>query len=104
MKLTGDHTFHKGEGQPSRILTGIRPASGSGKDLSNTSWERIAIELLTMVKLNLYLDFLVKNDFMHFISHPKMITRHNLAVFDKFLSKVFEKYQVETDFHMMKPE
>jgi len=104
LKTTGDHTFHKGEGQPSRVLKGIRPASSNGKDLSTTSWERIAVELLTIVKLRTYLSYFEKNSFMHFISHPKMITGHNLAVFDKFLSKVFNKYAIETDFHMMKPE
>jgi len=103
-KLTDDHTFHKGEGQPSRILSNVTPANHQGKNLSNSQWERIAIELLTIVKLPLYLRFMEKNHYMHFISHPKMITNHNLSIFDKFLEKVFNKYSIETDFHMMNPQ
>lgn len=37
-KLKGDHTFNKGEGQPSRILNGIKPVSDKGHDLSDTHW------------------------------------------------------------------
>ena len=101
MKITKDHTFHKGEGQPSRILNNVSPVNSGGKDLSNSNWERVAVELLTIVKLPLYLSFMEKHDYMHFISHPKMISNHNLSVFDKFLGKVFNKYTIETDFHLM---
>jgi len=59
--------------------------------------------LRTIVKLGNYLRFLENSQYMHFISHPKMITNHNLAIFDKFLEKVFHKYSVETNFHLMIP-
>jgi len=100
-KITGDHTFNKGEGQPSRVLNNVKPAIPEGKDLSNSHWERVAVELLTSVKLNSYLEFLDLNNYMHFISHPKMITNHNLSVFEKFLKKSFNKYSIVTDFHKM---
>ncbi|MBL0340392.1 MAG: hypothetical protein IPP71_05360 [Bacteroidetes bacterium] len=103
-KLFSEHTFHKGEGQPSRIVVGKSPASSKGSDLSNSVWERISVELLTSVKLNIYRSFWEKNEYMHFISHPKMITGHNLTVFNKFLNSAFEKYSVETDFYKMLPE
>lgn len=103
-KFFGEHTFNKGEGQPSRVMSGKNPASADGHDLSDKIWERISIELLTSVKLGLYMKFLESNKYMHFISHPKMITDHNLAVFNKFLKAAFEKYSIETDFHKMLPE
>jgi hypothetical protein len=103
-KIKGDHTFNKGEGQPSRILNGIKPVSDKGHDLSDTHWERISVELLTAVKMSAYKNFLDQNKYMHFISHPKMITNHNLVVFDNFLDWAFEKYSVSTDFHSMLPE
>jgi hypothetical protein len=103
-KVFKDHTFLRGEGQPSRVITGNKPSSSVGSDLSNTVWERISVELLTAVKLNSYQEFLDKNRYMHFISHPKMINNHNLTVFNKFLKVAFEKYSVETDFYNMLPE
>ncbi len=103
MKITRDHTFHKGEGQPSRILDDVSPAVATGKDISSSQSERVAIELLTGVKLGNYLRFLDEHAYMHFISHPKMITGHNLSMFDAFMKKATEKYQVETDFHKMIP-
>ncbi len=102
-KLLGDHTFHKGEGQPSKEIAGLNPVSAEGRNLGDSQWERVAVELLTSVKLGSYLSFMDRHHYMHFISHPKMITRHNLKVFDKFLKKVFNKYRVETDFHRMIP-
>jgi hypothetical protein len=101
--LTGDHTFLKGEGQPSVEIHGLNPVSPHGKHLGTSSWERVSVELLTSVKLNCYLDFLKNHPFMHFISHPKMVTAHNLYVFDKFLYKAFDQYEIETDFRNMIP-
>ncbi len=103
MKLTRDHTFHKGEGQPSRILENVSPASPEGNDISNSQSERVAIELLTRVKLKIYLRFLDEHAYMHFISHPKMITCHNLTMFNRFMKKANELYRLETDFLKMIP-
>jgi hypothetical protein len=102
-KLMGDQSFKRGEGQPSRILSGKKPSLSTGHDLANPGKERICVEIMSAVKLRLYLKFLDENPYMHFISHPKMITGHNLSVFNKFLDKAFEKYTVETDFHKMIP-
>ena len=98
-----DHTFENGVGQEAKEIKGVIPANSNGKNIANSDWERISIELMTVVKLGNYLRFLENSQYMHFISHPKMITNHNLAIFDKFLEKVFHKYSVETDFHLMIP-
>lgn len=102
-KLMNDHTFNRGIGQESKELPGFTPALPSGKNLGNSRWERISVELINSVKLTQYLRFLEKHPYMHFISHPKMITIHNLSIFDKFLEKAFKKYSIETDFHLMNP-
>ncbi len=104
MKITNDHTFHKGEGQPSRIMNDIKPASARGKNIAEPGNERVAIELLTLVKLNAYNKFIEENNYMHFISHPKMITAHNMSVFNKFLEKASKNYTIESDFHKMLPQ
>jgi hypothetical protein len=100
-KLSKDHTFQRGEGQSATDLNGIMPSLNSGKELTNSSWERIAEQLMTMPKFSSYFHFFQNNSYMHFISHPKMINNHNLLQFDKFLEKVFDKYSVETDFQLM---
>lgn len=101
VRLLNDHTFLKGQGQQSVNKDGSTPKKSVGIELGNPEYERLAIELMTAVKLPLYLRFIKDETYMHLISHPKMITRHNLKVFDKFLEKVLEKYSVETDFHNM---
>ncbi|MBS1764870.1 MAG: hypothetical protein JSS90_07900 [Bacteroidetes bacterium] len=98
-KLTGDHSFNRGEGQIAvKIDPSLVKPQTTGHDILNSSWERVAIELMSQVKLPAYKDFLRQNDYMHFISHPKMLNKHNIRIFDKFLSFATENYQVETDF------
>ncbi|HEV7232540.1 MAG TPA: hypothetical protein VGO45_14480 [Bacteroidia bacterium] len=63
--------------------------------------EMISMELLTRAKLDAYFGFIESNNYMHFISHPKMLSQHNLVAFKLFLSKVTVKYKLETDFRKM---
>lgn len=100
-KIKGDHTFNRGCGQIAEKGDMQKPVSVQGHDILSSTKERIAVELLTMIKLPAYLKFLDVNDYMHFISHPKMLTQHNLKMFDKFLRKVNSKYEIETDFRKM---
>lgn len=60
--------------------------------------EMVAIELLTKVKLTYYKKFLKKNDYMHFISHPKMFSNHNLKIVEAFLKFACKEYTLQTDF------
>lgn len=64
---------------------------------SNTR-EMISIELLTKVKLKHYRKFINNNRYMHFISHPKMLSMHNIQSFDDFLRSAASKYTLITDF------
>jgi hypothetical protein len=100
-RLPGDHRDRRGEGQPSRELSGMHPVNPGGHDLSHPGRERISVEDLTPVKLPSYLKFFGEQSYMHFISHPKMVTGFNLIAFKKFLQKVFDNYKIETDFHKM---
>lgn len=63
--------------------------------------EMVSIELLTVLKRRIYLNYLDNNDFIHFISHPKMINEHNLHNFDKFLKYARKKYKLNTDYIKM---
>jgi hypothetical protein len=80
------------------------PVSGKGKDINTSNWERVAVELLTMVKAGQYKEYFSNHSYMHFISHPKMINNHNLSEFDKFLRFAFNNYRIETDFMKMIPK
>jgi hypothetical protein len=102
-KIKKDHTFNRGSGQPSHNLPNMKPTSSKGIELGTGNMERIAVESLTTLKLNAYLDHLNKGSYMHFLSHPKMITKHNLEVFAEFLRKAFKRHDIETDFMKMKP-
>lgn len=97
-KLLNDHTFHKGSGQSPVELINEKPISTDAVKLGDPPTERVAIELLSSIKLNHYLRYLEKKDYMMFISHPKMITHHSMKIFDKFLHIVNQKYSLITDF------
>ncbi len=99
--LPGDHRHRRGEGQPSRDINGIHPTNPGGHNLSLPGKERISVEDLTKIKLGSYLNFINENSYMHFISHPKMVTDFNLSAFKGFLEKIFNRYKIETDFHKM---
>ncbi|HTA81633.1 MAG TPA: hypothetical protein VK783_01775 [Bacteroidia bacterium] len=87
---TGDRTY--GDGQS--IVTETVEQSGK-------KGEMVSVELLNKVKLSLYLKFLEKNNYMHFIAHPKMLTDHNINTFVRFLEKTLKLYIVETDIRKM---
>lgn len=101
-KLFKDHTFNRGEGQiATKLDTDLFKPATSGHNIMESNWERVAIELLSSVKLGDYLNFFDNKNYMHFISHPKMLTHHNINMFDAFLKSVYSKYKVETDFKKM---
>jgi peptidoglycan/xylan/chitin deacetylase (PgdA/CDA1 family) len=66
--------------------------------------EMVSVELLNSVKLPQYLKFLSANNYMQFISHPKMLSAHNIDTFARFLKKAFALYSIQTDFEKMLPE
>lgn len=70
------------------------------KQTKNT--EMISLDLLNSAKLNCYKSYITNNNYMHWISHPKMFTRHGLKIFDKFMSYLDMNFEKETDFIKMK--
>lgn len=69
------------------------------KDLiGSENREMISLELLTTIKMPYYKAFLKNNDYMHFISHPKMLSEHNLKCFNDFLKYGCTKFHLQTDF------
>ena len=99
--ISGDHTFGKGQGHASiNDNSDDRPES-NGFLMGSSHEERIAIELMSPIKQHLYDKFWKHSDFMHFISHPKMITNNHFKCFKKFLASTYSNYNVESDFKNM---
>lgn len=66
--------------------------------LGSANREMACIESLNKVSAGVYRKFLDTHNYMHFISHPKMLSLHNLQTFDNFLRRASKKYILETDF------
>lgn len=56
--------------------------------------EMISIDILNIAKLNTYKKFIKNNHYMHFISHPKMLTRHGLKTLDYFLKFAHSNFEI----------
>jgi hypothetical protein len=69
--------------------------------LGSENEEMLSVELLTKVKLPHYKRFLRNNNYMHFISHPKMLSLHNINCFGQFLKWAKKQYILQTDFSVV---
>ncbi len=65
---------------------------------SNENIEMTSIELLTIPKLKIYKKFTINNSYIHFITHPKMLDRHNIFCFEKYLKFLLKNFKTETDY------
>lgn len=65
--------------------------------------EMISVELLNRAKFGGYKKYIKNNDYMHWISHPKMFTKHGLKMFDDFLKFSTNNFNLIFDFHEMLP-
>lgn len=65
--------------------------------------EMISVDTLTIAKLGVYKKHLTKETYMHWISHPKMFTKHGLKTFDRFLNYGHSKFTINYDFKKMIP-
>lgn len=83
-----------GHGVISKTLKGFEES-----EEQNGHLQRASIELLNWITWRLYRKNIEKNNYMHFISHPKMLSEHNFYMLDKLLSWVYTKYSIETDFN-----
>lgn len=82
--------FKYGDGLPTKNASFIKfpDQKKYGKLISIESF---SIENLNPVKLLLYISFLKSNSYMHWISHPKLVTRKSLNYFSDFLTTISSK-------------
>lgn len=62
------------------------------------SWHTLSVELMNPIMVSHFLKLTRKENYMHFLSHPKLILPHNLEQLNKYLEKIVSKYEVEFDF------
>lgn len=63
-----------------------------------SEYEMISMELLNAYTYKAYLDYCRKNDCIQFISHPKMLSLHNLKYFKKIIDVLNNEFYIEYDF------
>lgn len=100
-KVAHDYSYGKGSGQMAIKMETILPKSYKGLNMTNSDNQYISVEQLSIIKITGYLLFLKRNKLMHFVSHPKMVTNHNLKSFRRFLKIAHRRYVIESDFKKM---
>ncbi|MFM7016573.1 MAG: glycosyltransferase [Bacteroidota bacterium] len=96
-RILKDSTHLKGIGVQSQEVK-VFSKSPFGINLFNPNYERVSIELLTKTKLYPYKKLIAQTDFVQFVSHPKILTRHNLKMLKCLLKYANEHFQINTDF------
>lgn len=96
-----DKDYGKGEGQASYELKDHVPTSKKGINIFSRTHEVASFENLSLIKLQVYKRHLKNTSFLHLISHPKMLGRHNLFVFETFIKAVHKQHRIETDYHVI---
>lgn len=91
---TNNKSIGDGLSAESNLLSDDLPLAREGTQ----HYELPSIELMNSITLFSFLNHLKQNNYLHFISHPKMFSRHNIHIFEKFCRKIFSNYEVETDF------
>lgn len=93
-----DKDYGLGEGHPPIQIKGREAKSKNGINIFSGTHEVASFENLSLIKLQVYKKHLTDKNYLHLVSHPKMLGRHNFYVIDKFLKSVYNKHQIETDF------
>jgi len=96
-KVFRDSTHLKGIGVQSKEDKS-NALSPFGINLTTSNYERVSIELLTRTKLWNYKKLIRNNEFVQFVSHPKIITRHNIKMLKCLLKSVSKHYDIKSDF------
>jgi len=71
----------------------------SNKNNSISSGETFSIELLNFVKSFYYFQYLRKNQLMHVISHPKLLSENSIKSFERFLFLIKKTYSIQSNFN-----
>lgn len=84
---TGDKYLGNGRSVLAKVL-----------DTETRMGEMASIELLDMASYPYYKNYLMGNNYIQFISHPKMLSKHNLAQLERFLEMATSRFSMNYDF------
>ncbi|MBK7886341.1 MAG: hypothetical protein IPJ86_03285 [Bacteroidetes bacterium] len=90
--------YGSGQGQTPAIVSSMKPVSSSGYDINEKGREFASLEKLGLFKLPAYLHHLKHHNYLHLISHPKMINRHQIYILRKMLESAYRNDHPETDY------
>ncbi|MFN6090926.1 MAG: glycosyltransferase, partial [Bacteroidota bacterium] len=96
-KVLDDSTHLKGIGVRSNEIS-IKPKSPFGINLATSNYERVSIELLTRIKLANYKKLINNQEFVQFVSHPKILTKHNIKMLKCLLKFANNHFIINSDF------
>ena len=96
-KVLDDSTHLKGIGVRSNEIS-INPKSPFGINLATSNYERVSIELLTRIKLANYKKLINNQEFVQFVSHPKILTKHNIKMLKCLLKFANNHFIINSDF------
>lgn len=97
-KLIQDHSHNRGRGQSAKEFIAEKPASAEGHPTRDKRLEVASLETLSYFKLGAYKRYLSDHSLLHFVSHPKILSNHNLYAFRKFLKHATTHYQIVSDY------
>ena len=77
--------------------------NSSGNRIQNSarnliSNETFSIELLNKIKAIFYYLYLKKNNSIHIISHPKLVSEHSMEAFDRLLGVLNKRFTINSKF------
>lgn len=82
--------------------------NSSDEDSSSNSYFEsdniLSIELMNPVLLGWFKNIVKKNDYVHILSHPKLLTPISIEQFDSLMKSINRKYSIEYDFKKMYSE
>lgn len=101
-RLTKNQLNYKALGDGLSVSSDINESGEKKKllDYFNITMS-ISVELMNRVLFSEFLNVVSRNKFVHFLSHPKLISLNSLEVFDDFLCKCQDNFDLEFDFKKM---
>ena len=76
---------------------------GADGTMGTSHREMMSVELLTAARYREYLRHIEAHPLVQFISHPKMVTRHNLHMLERLLGQCSERYALSSDIEALVP-
>lgn len=90
-----------GDGQAIRKIEDNILADESPEETNIHAMEITSLDALIFTKMQNYKNYSKKNEYVHFVSHPKMLSRHNIYCFDRYLDFMTKNFILETDYKKM---